>query len=109
MTQAKKWTKEEIKEMLQRNDKAVLRALVVIFSLQTDAERSSEETVEHNGVGFNGADAEICSSLAKQIIRRGTLSQKQMEIARKKIMKYARQLTLVSNGEIKVKVIESAA
>jgi hypothetical protein len=103
--EAKKiWKKEEIKDLLQKNDKAVMRGLVVIYSLQTEDEKKAEETSEHNGVGFSGVDAKFLSSLAKQVMTKGRLSEKQMLLARKKMLKYAGQLTLVSNGKLVVSV-----
>jgi hypothetical protein len=102
MDEKKKWKKEEIRELLEKNDKAVMRGLVVIYSLQTDSERRIEETAEHNGVGFSGTDAKFLSSLAKQVLEKGRLSEKQMLYARKKMLKYAGQLTKVSNGQLQV-------
>ena len=90
----KKWKKEEIVELLKSNDKAVLRGLVVVYSLQTQEEQYTDQTVENNGVGFSGTDAEFLSSLAKQFLERGWLSHKQMEKLRVRILKYAGQLTI---------------
>jgi len=104
MEEKKVWKKEEIKELLMKSDKAVMRGLVVIYSLQTAEERSAEVTIEHNGVGFSGVDAKFLSSLAEQIQKRGSLSEKQMFYARKKILKYAGQLTKISNGKLAVTV-----
>ena len=104
MEEKKIWKKEEIKKMLQTNDNAVLRGIVVIYSLQTDDEKKAEETVEHNGVGFSGVDAAFMSSLAKFILSRGYLTDKQLEYGRRKIMKYAGQLAKVANGKLKVTV-----
>lgn len=104
MEEKKIWKKEEIKTMLQTNDNAVLRGVVVIYSLQTADEKAVGETREHNGVGFSGVDAEFMSSIAKFILSRGYLTDKQMTYARKKILKYAGQLTKVANGKLKVTV-----
>ena len=103
MEEKKIWKKEEIKDLLQKSDRAVMRGLVVIYSLQTEDEKKAEETSEHNGVGFSGVDAKFLSSLAKQVMAKGGLSEKQMLHARKKMMKYAGQLTKVSNGQLVVK------
>jgi len=94
-----KHTKDTIKALLV-NDKAVLRGLLVIDALQTETEREIGDSVVLNGVGWSGTDAEFMSSLAKQYRQRGTLSEKQMVWARKKIQKYAGQLAKVANGEI---------
>ncbi len=103
------WTKDQIKAELSSKDIWVTRGVVAIFNKQTDFEQAAEETQEDNGVGFNGADANILSSFAKQIQKWNNaprpsfpnpLSPRQMEIARKKIQKYAGQLAKIANGEI---------
>ena len=81
----------------------VARALVVLHDRQTADERSSQSTTHENGVGFNGTDARFLSSLAEQVRAwEGTppegrrfpvpLSARQLELARKKVAKYAKQL-----------------
>ncbi len=104
MKEKKIWKKEEIKTMLQTNDNAVLRGIVVIYSLQTEDEKKVGETIEHNGVGFSRVDAGFMSSLAKFILNRGYLTDKQLEYGRRKIRKYAGQLAKVANGKLKVTV-----
>lgn len=86
------WSKEAIQTMLATNDRAVCRALVAIYSRQTHQEQISGTTKEHNGVGFSAYDAEFLSSLAEQVKTRGTLSPRQLELARKKVKSYWRQL-----------------
>lgn len=97
---AKTWTKEEIKELLEKNDEMVKRSVLKLYERQTELEQSSEETREDNGVGFNGADAPILSSFAKFIIKAGFLTSKQTAIARKKLVKYSNQLAKIANGKI---------
>jgi hypothetical protein len=94
------WTKDEIKHLLDTSPKMVYRSVVKIFEKQTEDEQRAETTSHHNGVGFNGIDAEIMSSFAKQIMRGKKLSDKQYAIAHKKIKKYAGQLTKIANGEL---------
>ncbi len=95
----KVWTVEEIKEKLESgNRKWIERSVVAIFEKnQTFDERSMEHTKYRNGIGFNGCDANILSSFAKQIIRGRHLSDKQFNIACKKIPKYAKQLCTIAN------------
>ena len=88
----KEWSKQDIKDLLARNDEAVRRALLIVYSFQTEEEQDYEETVEHNGIGFSGADANILSSFARQLKDNRQLSFKQMEIARKKMLKYSGQI-----------------
>ena len=87
-----KWTKEKIKELLLRNDKAVCKGLIAIYNNQTSEEQACQETYCKNGIGFNGVDANILSSFAEFYKERGYLSSKQLEIARKKMLKYSNQL-----------------
>jgi len=68
------------------------RALVVIFNRQTEDEKRIEATKYTNFIGFTGCDAEILTSFAKQWLSRNWLSDKQMYILHKKIVRYWRQL-----------------
>lgn len=94
------WTKERILELLETSDKMVHRSIVKIYEYQTADEQSTESTSHHNGVGFNGIDAPLLSSFAKQVLNGRTLSPKQMIYARKKIMKYSNQLAKIANGAL---------
>jgi hypothetical protein len=96
----KVWTKVEIKDMLVSNDNWLVRGLLAIFNCQTATEQEAGITAEDNGIGFNGADAEILSSFAKFYKKNGYLSPKQREICRKKMAKYAGQLEKIANGKI---------
>ena len=88
----KVWTKESVKDLLRRSDKAVERGILRIFSFQTDEEQYVGATKVVNGKGFSKFDVEILSSFALQIRRGKHLTEKQMYKARPKICKYAGQL-----------------
>jgi hypothetical protein len=91
------WTVDNIKELLQTSDKMVCKSILKIYQNQTRDEQASENTIEQNGIGFNGIDAQILTSFAKQYIEYGRLSSKQIALGRKKIMKYARQLANIAS------------
>lgn len=91
------WTAEEIKELVQTNDKVLYGALKKLYACQTADEKAYGETVESNGVGFNGADAKILSSMAEFLNKTGFLTEKQKVIVRKKLVKYNKQLTKLAN------------
>ena len=57
-------------------------------------------TKEDTGVGFNSIDDDIFSYIAEQVIKRKRLTFKQLELVRRKIMKYAGQLTKIANNQI---------
>lgn len=81
-----------LRAVIEKKDEYTLFALTFIYDRQTEDEKQSEDTRWENTVGFSGVDAEILSSFAKQYIARGTLSEKQMALAKKKMSKYAKQI-----------------
>jgi hypothetical protein len=90
--------KRVIQASIDANDRAVYKALLIIYSQQTASEQACQTTQELNKRGFGAFDAEILSSFAEQVRERGRLSAKQMELARKKIRHYWKQLAILSGG-----------
>lgn len=91
------WTIEEIKSLLETNNAFLARAIVKIYERQTEDEQQADMTGHNNSIGFNGIDAFILSKFAKFFMERKFLSPKQIVVARKKMMKYAKQLTTIAN------------
>jgi hypothetical protein len=96
----KVWTKNEIKGLIESRDDAVVRGMLRIYDLQTESEKVFGDTHANNGVGFSGVDGEIMSSFVEFYNKANFLSYKQMKIARKKMLKYAGQLTKIANNEL---------
>lgn len=94
----KTWTKDNLKELLVVNDKAVIKGMLTIYDYQTSHEQASENTVEANGVGFSGVDGFIMSKFSEWYKLKGYLSPKQLAMARKKMLKYTGQLLLIMAG-----------
>lgn len=94
----KKWTKEEIREKMATDGRWLIRGLLAIYDRQTADEKSMGATVEDNGIGFNGVDAEILTSIAMNYKTRNFISPKQLAIVQKKMVKYAGQLAKIANG-----------
>ena len=94
------WEKEEIKGLIETRDDAVVRGMLRIYGLQTESEQVFGDTHENNGVGFSGVDGEIMSSFSEFVNKTGFLTFKQMKLARKKMLKYAGQLTKIANKEL---------
>ena len=102
------YTKQFIVQKLQSDNTWLIRGILAIYNLQTDTEQSTGATREHNNVGFNAVDSFILSSFARQSKAweatpttrrfRSPLSVKQLEHARKKMKKYAGQLTSLANN-----------
>lgn len=91
-------TKATIRAPLERSDRAVERAIVVLYERQTAEEQAMHDTVEPNGVGFSGCDAELLSSFAVRLNGGRRLTPGQMVWARKKVLKYSNQLAKVANA-----------
>ena len=94
-----------LKSQIARNNNQAVKALLTIYRNQTYEEQTVQETIEDNGIGFNGTDAEFCSSLAENYLRFHRLSDKQYNSLRKVMQKYAGQLITqsIDLGKIKCK------
>lgn len=71
-------SKVEIVNLLKTNDRAVVRALVVLNERQTNDEQSSEHTKYQNGRGFRPCHARMGTSMAKFYQKFKRLSDKQI-------------------------------
>lgn len=90
---------ESIKALLLSNDRAVERAIIVIFNRQTSDEQEAGHTSHHNGKGFNAFDAESGTYYARWIQRGNSLTGRHLVRARKMSLRYVRQL--VEEAQIK--------
>ena len=100
---SKKEIVSRLQKQIETKDATAIHALLFIYDKQEADEQNNERTLYHNGVGFNGTDAEFGSSLARQYRERGFLSPKQMGFVRKLIRKYAGQIVEIklAEGEIR--------
>ena len=83
---------DTLRLQLSSKPNQAIKALVVLFNRQTEDEQIEEHTRYYNNVGFNHNDAKFLTSLAKQYISNGHLSEKQMICLMRIIPKYAKQL-----------------
>jgi len=104
---ASKLSKQDFSLLVEDDDFAI-RCLMRLYEYQTEEEQEVGMTREYNDVGFSGCDAEILSSFARQVQNhraevnpryRNPLSPKQLEIVKKKIPKYHRQLNMILKKE----------
>ena len=91
------WTSDEIKNLVQTNDKVLYGALRKLYACQTADEKATKEANHKNGAGFNGVDAPILTSMCEFLEKAGFLTVKQKSLARKKLAKYTKQLTVLAN------------
>lgn len=106
-------TKDAILTLLETNDKAVCRALVVLNARQTFDEQTTENTRHLNGRGFRPCHARMGTSMAKFYSRNGYLTEKQIAYWRRedragnmRIGIYWRQLQEEAEVKAAQKVIE---
>jgi len=103
-------TRDSIQLMLNNPNPAYVvqvvgRALVAIFKYQTEDEKITNNTKEHNGVGFAGCDARSGSLTAKSFMKHNTLLNWQIDrwtkISEKtgyaRLCKYHNQLNTIAN------------
>lgn len=91
------YTTEDIRKLLDTNDRAVERAILHLYSQQTDDEQRARFSKYTNKVGFNGSDAGYGSYLATWLLSGKKLSGKHVVKARHMVRKYAGQLAKAAN------------
>lgn len=97
----KTFTKDMILDALARSPKFVERSLLALYERQTADEQDGAVTAHQNGAGFSGPDAFILTEFSKWCLRSQRpegerLTPKQLELARKKLTRYTRQLIEVA-------------
>ena len=104
-------TKAEIIALLNTNDKAIARALVVLNERQTATEQHSGATINQNGEGFTPADAYMGTSMANGVIKYGRLTENQLAYWRQpnakgtpRINKYAGQLLAIAQAKARLAI-----
>lgn len=88
-----------IKRLLLTNDRAVERAMVVLFERQTASEQSAHSTTESNGRGFSAFDAKSGTYYAQWVMSGRRLSGRFLTKARVMSLRYARQLLEVAEAK----------
>lgn len=101
MKSTNKEVEKFVKEQLATNERWAIRALLRIYEYQTPEEQETQETTEENNVGFNGYDANLLSSIAKQYLQYRYLSHKQIDLIKQRIPKYWRQIIDIAGGHEK--------
>ena len=97
----KKYNKDDLINLLDKSDLAVIKAVIAIMKLQTKDEIISRKSIDHNGVGFSRIDTKHMHYIVDKINGNyeniKILSQTDIIITRNKIKKYWRQLLKIAN------------
>jgi hypothetical protein len=83
---------QELKIALGASPETVEMCLIKVYRNQTQDEQSTQETKEHNSVGFTAFDAKKLTYYAQYVLSGKHLSGSHLENASQKMKKYARQL-----------------
>lgn len=94
-TNQKQW-EVYLKGLLKRNNKALFKAIVLIYESQTEEEKRINESIEENKIGFGKVDAKDLSTIAKKIKREEMLTKGELAKSRNKMPKYWKQLMIIS-------------
>lgn len=90
-TNQKQW-RDYIVNLLKTNDKALCRAIVVLYEMQTDEEKMKGEAIDNNGCGFGKVDAAEMGRVARKIMHNQPLEASEWARMRNKVPKYWKQL-----------------
>lgn len=95
----KNYTRLDIAQILVKNDRAVERAMLLLYRLQTQSEQMTSQTTVHNGVGFSSAHASRGSYYGRWVASGKQLTGKHLDLARKISLRYTRQLADAANSK----------
>lgn len=95
MMKSRKQMRQEVIDLINKSDDALVIAVTTLFNKQTQLERQYNDSWEHNRRGFNKQDAGRFCRDAKVLLRGEQLPVSEMVFLRQKsrITKYWRQLT----------------
>ena len=82
------------------NRQDVGKALLGLYQLQTETEKSLQHTIVRNAVGFNALDAPFCTSVARWVLDGRPFTDGQYKAIKNVIRKYERQISLMDLDSI---------
>lgn len=89
----KVWDKDAIQALIRNNDAAVARAIRQLYARQTTGEQQTATTSVANSRGFNANDARFLTGVAQKLDHYADrMTPRQLEVARRMLPKYWRQL-----------------
>ena len=104
-TSQKQW-EAYLKDLLKTNDKALLRAIILIYDNQTSEEKDKGESIEDNCIGFSKIDAKEMGDIARKIKANKTLTKGELAKSRNKMQKYWKQLMIISKKRAETKRLQ---
>ena len=71
-------SKQDLLDAIEKDNTVLSMLIVHIYRNQTNEEQAVHATTEDNGIGFNGTDAQVGTSLAERYLRGIGLTQAQL-------------------------------
>ncbi len=94
------WNKAKIRSLLETSDKAVCRAMEVLYDRQTQDEQQASDTRHSNRMGFRAGGHAISGSYFGRWVKSGRkLTGHHLEKAREIALHYTQQLADVANAK----------
>ena len=104
-TSQKQW-EAYLKDLLKTNDKALLKAIVLIYDSQTHEEKDKCESIDDNCIGFSKNDTKEMGDIARKIKANKELTEKELAKSRNKMQKYWKQLMIISKKQAEAKKLQ---
>ena len=102
----KVWTRTEIDQILKAKDRAVERAVVLLYLRQTTVERTANQALIHNRVGFSANVASLGSGLARIVLAGKPLRELNLRNARIIALRHSKQLVEIANANERAKIVQ---
>ena len=99
-TKTSQWN-EYIRKLLLTNEKALCRAIMLIYDNQTKEEKVVGKSVSHNAIGFNRWDSEEMSAIARKLKRGERLLPNEIIHSKLVMPKYWKQLMDIAKDKHK--------
>lgn len=106
-TNQKQW-ESYLKNLVKTNDRALIKAIILIYDLQTAEEKNTGKSIEDNKIGFSKIDAYELGNIAKKIKRGQSLTEDEVAKSRNKMQKYWKQLMVISKKRMQEKEDQEA-
>lgn len=92
-------TKEEVRDLIATNNRAVMKAVLLLYHQQTEEEKYKGCSIEYNNKGFSRYDSAELSAFAVSIEKHNGASIKDINKYRYRLLKYSQQIANIVNNK----------
>lgn len=101
-TNQEQW-RDFLRNLVKTNDRALKRAIVLIYNNQTLEEKDWGVSIDRNNTGFDKIDAYEMGRIARKIENSKPLTKGELAKSRNKMRKYWKQLMIISKKKAELK------